>query len=295
MSDAVLRSRRSIGILTVNNPPVNALAAAVRGGIKRTSTPAADPEHRRHRADRRWRTFIAGADIREFGKPARAQPGTTSSLPRRTARRSSWQLLHGTPLGGLETALGALSRGRSPRPASACRVHPRLLPAPAFQRLPRLAGASTRSTPSSRAVHPRPEARARASSMPSSGRPAVRRGGTPDAGCPERRCAACRDLSVTLNRPTCLPRPNMIARRARLSGAVEHHQSASAPSSAVRRGHEARARLFIELLTSLNRRRSYYFLRPSARRGSARRASRHTPQRRPNGGIIGAARYGASP
>ena len=35
MSDAVLRSTQGrIGILTVNNPPVNALAAAVRDGIK---------------------------------------------------------------------------------------------------------------------------------------------------------------------------------------------------------------------------------------------------------------------
>jgi recombination protein RecA len=35
MSDAVLRSTQGrIGILTVNNPPVNALAAAVRNGVK---------------------------------------------------------------------------------------------------------------------------------------------------------------------------------------------------------------------------------------------------------------------
>ena len=35
MTDAVLRSTQGrIGILTVNNPPVNALAAAVRSGIK---------------------------------------------------------------------------------------------------------------------------------------------------------------------------------------------------------------------------------------------------------------------
>ena len=35
MSDAVIRSTEGrIGILTINNPPVNALAAAVRTGIK---------------------------------------------------------------------------------------------------------------------------------------------------------------------------------------------------------------------------------------------------------------------
>lgn len=35
MSDAVIRSKEGrIGILTINNPPVNALASAVRAGIK---------------------------------------------------------------------------------------------------------------------------------------------------------------------------------------------------------------------------------------------------------------------
>ncbi len=42
MTDAVLRSTEGrIGILTVNNPPVNALAAAVRNGIKEGVEPSA--------------------------------------------------------------------------------------------------------------------------------------------------------------------------------------------------------------------------------------------------------------
>jgi hypothetical protein len=54
-TDAVLRSTQGrIGILTVNNPPVNALAAAVRTGIKEgVEAFGKDPNCRRHRADRR--------------------------------------------------------------------------------------------------------------------------------------------------------------------------------------------------------------------------------------------------
>ena len=72
MSDsAVLRSTQGrIGILTVNNPPVNALAAAVRDGIK----DGIEAFGKDANVDAiiligSGRTFIAGADIREFGKP----------------------------------------------------------------------------------------------------------------------------------------------------------------------------------------------------------------------------------
>ena len=41
MTDAVLRSTEGrIGILTINNPPVNALAAAVRDGTRKASKPS---------------------------------------------------------------------------------------------------------------------------------------------------------------------------------------------------------------------------------------------------------------
>ena len=71
MSDAVLRSTQGrIGILTVNNPPVNALAAAVRDGIKEgVEAFGADPNIDAIVLIGSGRTFIAGADIREFGKP----------------------------------------------------------------------------------------------------------------------------------------------------------------------------------------------------------------------------------
>src|SRR5258708_22511888 len=71
MSDAVLRSTQGrIGILTINNPPVNALAAAVRTGIKDGIEAFGNDSN----IDAvvligGGRTFIPGADIPEVGKP----------------------------------------------------------------------------------------------------------------------------------------------------------------------------------------------------------------------------------
>ena len=89
MSDAVLRSTEGrIGILTVNNPPVNALAAAVRNGIKEgVEAFAQDPNVDAIVLIGGGRTFIAGADIREFGKPPsganlnRSFPGSPDGPP----------------------------------------------------------------------------------------------------------------------------------------------------------------------------------------------------------------------
>src|SRR5260370_5654931 len=59
-----------VAIVTVNNPPVNALSAAVRGGILECMKSAiADPEVKTIVLTCAGRTFIAGADITEFGKP----------------------------------------------------------------------------------------------------------------------------------------------------------------------------------------------------------------------------------
>src|SRR5262245_55053764 len=71
MTDAVLRSIEGrIGILTVNNPPVNALAAGVRDGIKEgVEAFGKDANIDAIVLIGGGRTFIAGADIREFGKP----------------------------------------------------------------------------------------------------------------------------------------------------------------------------------------------------------------------------------
>src|SRR5258708_4262648 len=65
-----LERRDVIAIVTVNSPPVNALSAAVRGGILECMKSAiADPEVKAIVLTCAGRTFIAGADITEFGKP----------------------------------------------------------------------------------------------------------------------------------------------------------------------------------------------------------------------------------
>jgi 3-hydroxyacyl-CoA dehydrogenase len=110
MSDAVLRSTQGrIGILTVNNPPVNALAAAVRNGIKEgVEAFSADSNIDAIVLIGGGRTFIAGADIREFGKPPSGANLNDVIAAMENCPKIVVAALHGTPLGGgLETALGA--------------------------------------------------------------------------------------------------------------------------------------------------------------------------------------------
>src|SRR5688500_7801212 len=146
MTDAVLRSTEGrIGILTVNNPPVNALAAAVRNGIKEgVEAFGKDPNIDAIVLIGGGRTFIAGADIREFGKPPKGANLNDVIATMENSPKLAVAALHGTPLGGgLETALGApyrvaLASPRVGRPE----VHRGLPPgAGATQRLPRLTGA----------------------------------------------------------------------------------------------------------------------------------------------------------
>src|SRR5690242_12647082 len=59
-----------IAILTINSPPVNALSAQVREGILTgIGRAAGDPAVKAVVLICAGRTFIAGADIAEFGKP----------------------------------------------------------------------------------------------------------------------------------------------------------------------------------------------------------------------------------
>ena len=146
MTEAVQRSTQGrIGILTVNNPPVNALAAAVRDGIKEgVEAFGKDPNIDAIVLIGGGRTFIAGADIREFGKPPKGANLNDVIATLENSPKIVVAALHGTPLGGgLETALGAHYRVSLPSTRMGLpEVHLGILPgAGGTQRLPRLTGA----------------------------------------------------------------------------------------------------------------------------------------------------------
>jgi 3-hydroxyacyl-CoA dehydrogenase len=108
VSDKVKLDRHDvIGIITINSPPVNALSVAVRAGIFECMKRAiADPEVKAIVLTCGGRTFIAGADITEFGKPPEP-PGLDEVLAAiENSPKPIIAGIHGTALGGgLEVAL----------------------------------------------------------------------------------------------------------------------------------------------------------------------------------------------
>jgi 3-hydroxyacyl-CoA dehydrogenase len=63
--------RDGLAILTIDNPPVNALSTGVRGDLSQaTENVSKDVQVRAVVITCAWRTFISGADIRGFGKPS---------------------------------------------------------------------------------------------------------------------------------------------------------------------------------------------------------------------------------
>ena len=76
-----------IAVLTINSPPVNALSADVRNGLRDGARQAAaDPAVKAIVLICAGRTFIAGADISEFGKPSAGRDAARN--PRRAGRQS---------------------------------------------------------------------------------------------------------------------------------------------------------------------------------------------------------------
>ena len=109
--DSVVTTVRegSILVVTVNNPPVNALGVAVRQGLAAAMAAAqADDAVAGVLLVGAGKAFIAGADIREFGKPALppSLPEVCRSIEDCT--KPVVAVLHGAALGGgLEVALSA--------------------------------------------------------------------------------------------------------------------------------------------------------------------------------------------
>ncbi|MBE9539016.1 MAG: enoyl-CoA hydratase/isomerase family protein [Proteobacteria bacterium] len=100
--------QNQLGIIHIDNPPVNALSHPVRAGIMSALALAAKDTSLALLILCRGRTFIAGADITEFGKPP-LEPHLPDVI---TAIESSPKpvvaALHGNALGGgLEVALAA--------------------------------------------------------------------------------------------------------------------------------------------------------------------------------------------
>jgi 3-hydroxyacyl-CoA dehydrogenase len=98
------------GVITVNNPPVNALSLGVPQGIMECLEQGInDPAIKAFIIMGAGSTFIAGADIREFGKPLPPGAPTIRDLIPLLEKctKPVVATIHGTALGGgLETALG---------------------------------------------------------------------------------------------------------------------------------------------------------------------------------------------
>ncbi len=107
--DNVVKFERhdTIAIVTINHPPVNALSAPVRAGIVECINAAtSDLQVKAIVLICAGRTFIAGADITEFGKPPRS-PGWDELLAAlENSPKPIVAAIHGNALGGgLEVAL----------------------------------------------------------------------------------------------------------------------------------------------------------------------------------------------
>jgi 3-hydroxyacyl-CoA dehydrogenase len=134
-----------IGVITVANPPVNALSHAVRQGINDAIAAAQEDASKAVLIICEGRTFIAGADITEFGKPPREPhlPDLCNTIE--ASSKLVVAALHGTALGGgLEVALSCHYRcAVAGAKVGLPEVKLGLLPgAGGTQRLPRLVGAS---------------------------------------------------------------------------------------------------------------------------------------------------------
>ncbi len=137
--------RDGVLILWIDNPPVNALSQAVRSALLQEVTKECEAgSNAAIIIACKGRTFVAGADIREFGKPPEEPflPDVIDSIE--AAGKPVIAAIHGHALGGgLEIALGchyriAAAGSRLGLPETSLGIVPG---AGGTQRLPRLIGA----------------------------------------------------------------------------------------------------------------------------------------------------------
>ena len=144
MSVLNYKTDQNIAIIEINSPPVNALGIDVRRALIEGAEKAwADPSIEAIVIICAGRTFFAGADIREFGKPKIAPDLSTVCETLEDSPKPIIAAMHGTALGGgLELALHchfriAVPSGKMGLPE----VNLGILPgAGGTQRLPRLVG-----------------------------------------------------------------------------------------------------------------------------------------------------------
>ncbi len=110
------RKQGDIAVVTVNNPPVNAISAQLRHELwQMVDRLDADDEVRGVVLTCAGRTFIAGADVREFGQPP-VEPHLPDLVDHLEEATKPWfAAIHGTALGGgLEIAMGCRYRVATP-------------------------------------------------------------------------------------------------------------------------------------------------------------------------------------
>ncbi|WP_376702744.1 3-hydroxyacyl-CoA dehydrogenase NAD-binding domain-containing protein [Mesorhizobium sp. ISC25] len=109
MSSSVsIGNNNGVAVVTIDNPPVNALSFHVRELLMQALVSLRDePSVAAIAITCAGRTFVAGADITEFGKPVR-QPDLRALVAMlETIAKPTVAAIHGTALGGgLELALG---------------------------------------------------------------------------------------------------------------------------------------------------------------------------------------------
>jgi len=149
MTDLIqLTKENDIAVITINNPPVNALSPGVPEGISEALDKIAqDASIQAVVLIGGGRTFIAGADIKEFGKMTSGKPRGEGLLPFLLKIENSSKpvivAIHGTAFGGgLEVAMAchyrvAVSSAQVGQPEVKLGIIPG---AAGTQRLPRLAG-----------------------------------------------------------------------------------------------------------------------------------------------------------